>query len=101
MKQILICAGLVFLPACMTVETTAKRVTPAGDVWEGTQRTMAWGGARAQVADQQFVLEIEGDVVSLRSGNGVVGMETPNTVQDVTGLIQALGALVPTPVPVP
>ena len=95
MKPAITLAVLVALTGCLSIGTEARKEDPGtGEVWEGKQKITAWGGARAEAAGQQFVLEIEdGKKVTVRSGNEVIKPDTPNTIQDVTGLVTAIGTI--------
>lgn len=89
-----LCAG------CMSTGGKATLVKADGTAYTVEQRNVAVAGGKAKAADQQFVATYktpEGTEITVKMGNGVEQPSSPNTIQDVTGLVGAIGALVPAP----
>lgn len=92
MKRFALIAALL-LSGCMTTGGSAELTRPDGTSYKVSQRNMAVAGGRAKAAEQQFVASYrlpDGTDVQVKMGNGVEQPASPNTLRDLTSLLQTL-----------
>lgn len=95
-----ICIALALACGCISNQGSASLARPDGTVYNVEQKTAAAFGGKAKAAEQQFTATYktpEGVEITVKMGNGIEQPSTPNTIRDVTGLVGAIGALMPAP----